>query len=180
MRTRHLTTAVTMLVLVGLLVLGAVWGWKSMFAELPDSAVVAEEPTPSCVTKTVDAGQKIRSTQVQVSVFNAGGRSGLAGRTIDALMARGFLPGDVGNAPSDIKAPPRALVWSTKENDPEARLVARQFGPKIKVRYSDEDLGPGVDVIIGRDFDQLVKAPRALTVKNPVEVCEPVEPTTTE
>lgn len=175
MSPRHVTTAVTMFVLVGLLVLGAVWGWRSLFAELPVTDVVAEEPTPTCVVKTVDAGEKIRSEQIRVSVFNAGGRSGLAGRTLDALMERGFLPGDVGNAPSDVKVR-KVAVWSTEENDAEARLVARQFGPKVKVRFSDEDLGAGVDVIVGNDFNRLAKAPRSLTIKNPVEVCEPVAP----
>ena len=30
-------------------------------------------------------------------------------------------------------------VWSTVEGDPRARLVARQFGTSVKVRFSDEE-----------------------------------------
>jgi hypothetical protein len=165
-----------MLVLIGLLVLGAVWGWRSLFAALPDSDVAAEEPARTCTTERVDAGQRIRSRQVRVSVFNGGTRSGLAGQTLEALTARGFLGGDIGNAPSDVDVR-RVQVWSTVEDDPAARLVARQFGTSVKVRFSDEDLGPGIDVIVGNGFDRLAKAPRALTVKEPKEFCVPVAST---
>lgn len=170
MTRRHLTTAVTMLVLVGLLVLGAVWGWQSLFTESPRAA----EPAPTCDPQVVEAGGKIRSGQVTVSVYNGGTRSGLANQTMNALMARGFQTGDVGNAPSDVEVR-KVQVWSTVENDPRARLVARQFGKGVKVRYVDEDLGPGVDVIVGNRFRDLVKAPRALKVKQEQEFCVPVE-----
>jgi hypothetical protein len=172
---RHITSAVTMLVLVGILVLGAVWGWRSLFAELPGTEATAEEPAGECTVEEVDAGEKLRSKQVRVSVFNGGTRAGLAGQTLDALMNRGFLAGQIGNAPSDLDVR-RVQVWSTVENDPAARLVARQFGKNVKVRYSDEDLGTGVDVIVGNGFDGLRKAPRAIAVKTSREVCLPVDP----
>jgi hypothetical protein len=175
---RHVTATVTMLVLIGLLVLGAVLGWRTLFAELPGGDVTAEEPSPTCTMEQVEAGGKVRAGQVQVSVFNGGTRSGLAGDTLDALTKRGFVSGDLGNAPSDIDVR-RVQVWSMEEDDPRARLVARQFGPKVKVQFADEDLGTGVDVIVGDRFRALAKAPRALTVDEDVEFCapEPVEPT---
>ena len=43
------------------------------------------------------------------------------------------------------------------------------------MRFSDEDLGAGVDVIVGNGFKRLIKAPRSLEVKRPQEYCEPVE-----
>lgn len=173
---RAITSALTMLALIGLLVLGAVWGWSSLFAPLPEDATGVEEPAPTCDTQRVRAGEKIRSDQVRVSVFNAGGRSGLAGQTIDALVERGFLPGDVGNAPADLQVR-KVQVWSTVKGDPQARLVARQFGRSVKVRFSDEDLGPGVDVVVGDRFRSLARAPRAMRVEEPLEFCVPIEPT---
>jgi hypothetical protein len=172
---RQITSAVTMLVLVGILVLGAVWGWRSLFAELPGSEASSGEPAEECTVEEVDAGERLRAGQVRVSVFNAGTRAGLAGQTLDALLARGFRAGELGNAPSDVSVR-RVQVWSTVENDPAARLVARQFGKNVKVRYSDEDLGTGVDVIVGNGFDGLRKAPRAIPVKTSREVCVPVDP----
>lgn len=173
---RALTSAVTMLALIGLLVLGTVWGWNSLFAPLPEDALSGEEPAPTCDTQRVEAGGKLRSDQVRVSVFNAGGRSGLAGETIDALVERGFLPGDVGNAPSNLEVP-KVQVWSTVKGDPQARLVARQFGRSVKVRFSDEDLGPGVDVIVGDRYRSLAPAPTSLRVQEPLEFCVSMLPT---
>jgi hypothetical protein len=167
-----------MIVLIGILVLGAVWGWRSLFAALPETDISAAEPTPSCSPAKIGAGDRIRSGQVRVSVFNGTTRSGLAGETMDALIARGFQPGEVGNAPSSLVVR-RVEVWSTEEDDPRARLVARQFGKKVRVRVTAEDLGPGVDVIVGDRYKRLAKAPRAVRVQDPQEVCVPVQPSPT-
>jgi hypothetical protein len=170
---REITTTITMLVLCGVLVLGAVWGWRSLFADLPAEEASAPRPSgPSCTTEEVDAGQRLRSSQVRVSVFNGGTRSGLADSTMAALRKRGFKVGTVGNAPSDANVR-RVAVWSTEENDAEARLVAKQFGKKVRVTFADEDLGPGVDVIVGNNFKRLVKASKSIKVRSSQEVCVP-------
>ena len=62
-------------------------------------------------------------------------------------------------------------VWSTIEDDAEARLVALQFGKTVKVTYSDVDLGPGVDVLVGDDFTGLSKAKTTLRVKATQQRC---------
>lgn len=170
---REIISAVTMMALIGILALGAVWGWRSLFAPLPETDA-AGEPAPTCRTELVEAGQRIRSRQVRVSVFNNSNRSGLAGTTLDKLLNRGFIAGDAANAPSNLRVR-KVEVWSTVENDPRARLVARQFGKGVRVRFSDEDLGPGVDVIVGDRFQDLVKAPRAIRVKQQHEVCVPID-----
>jgi hypothetical protein len=175
MTRRVITSTVTMLALIGLVVTGAVWGWNALFAPLPEGATAVVEPRPTCATETVGPGKKVRARQVRVSVFNAGSRSGLAGQTLDALAKRGFLPGEVGNAPNDVKVR-KVQVWSSTKGDPRARLVARQFGKKVKVRFSEEDLGAGVDVVVGDRFRNLVKAPRAVAVEERQEFCLPTEP----
>ena len=53
-------------------------------------------------------------------------------------------------------------VLAPSRNDPAAQLVARQFGPDTLVQPRGQDLGPGVDVIVGDKFAGLVKAPRKL------------------
>lgn len=173
---REITTAITMLVLIGVLVAGAVWGWQQLFADLPGDETAAEEPTPTCATDQLAKGQRIRSSQVTVSVFNAGNRSGLANETQSALRRRGFLRGALGNAPSDVSVR-RVQVWSTQEDDAEALLVARQFGKRVEVTFVDVDLGPGVDVIVGNAFRGLSKAKRSIKVQAPEEVCIPAEDT---
>ncbi|HSE71581.1 MAG TPA: LytR C-terminal domain-containing protein [Nocardioidaceae bacterium] len=168
---RELTTGITLLVLCGLVALGAVWGWRSLTAELP-AAEPAAEPSEVCTTKQVDAGQRLRSSQVLVSVYNGGTRSGLADSTLNALRRRGFQTGNVGNAPSDAEVR-KVQVWSTQRDDLEAKLVALQFGPGTPVLFADEDLGPGVDVVVGNDFRRLAQAKRWIKVREPQEVCVP-------
>ncbi len=111
-----------------------------------------------------------------MSVFNAGTRSGLAGETLDALVGRGFAAGEVGNGPSGLRVL-RVQVWSTEKGDPAARLVARQFGPGVKVKLTDEDLGGGVDVLVGDDFKRLSPAPRKIRVQQAQEYCVPAPET---
>lgn len=174
MKRQAIVSTVTLLALCGLLAAGAVVGWNTMTADVP-SVAPAPKPSPACAPEEVQAGQRIRSRQVTVSVYNGGTREGLADQTLDALTRRGFIAGEVGNAPSDIKVR-RVQVWSTVEDDIRARLVARQFGKRTKIRYADEELGPGVDVIVGNGFRKgLVKAKRSLRVKSEQRVCLPVE-----
>ncbi len=167
---RQITTTITMLVLCGLVVIGAVWGWQSLFAEVPDDTSTAEAPSAECTSERLGAGERLRSSQVRVSVFNGGTEAGLAESTSEALPRRGFRVGKVGNAPSDVDVD-RAVVRSTRRSDPAARLVARQFRERVRVRVSDDDLGPGIDVIVGNDFRRLGPAARSLRIREPQEVC---------
>ncbi|HLN76561.1 MAG TPA: LytR C-terminal domain-containing protein [Nocardioidaceae bacterium] len=169
---RQVTSTITMLVLIGLLAVGATWGWKQLFADAPG---LGAEPAPICSTQQVKGGEKITTRQVTVSVYNGGTKSGMAGKTLDMLAKRGFGKGDIGNAPPDVQVR-MVQVWSTVENDGEAQLVARQFGKDVKVAVSEQDLGPGVDVIIGNAFKRLVKAPRTFELQHPEKVCVPAEP----
>ena len=171
MRRRHVVTGVTLLVLAGVLCLGAVYGVKSMFAPFPSTSSTATAK-PSCAPgaqKQVKAF--LTRKDVQVSVFNAGSRSGLAGQTLASLEQAGFLGGDAGNAPATAKVS-RAVVWTTKANDSAARLVAMALGHGAKVVVTTTDLGPGVDVIVGDRFNGLPRGTaRRIALAKPVETC---------
>ena len=77
---RRLVTALTLVGLIALVIWSAMWGWRSMFADLPGNPLTASDPTPACKPVHVDAGRKVRTKQVQVSVYNSGDRQGLAGQ----------------------------------------------------------------------------------------------------
>jgi len=166
-RGRHLTTGVTLLVLVALLVAGGIYGLDSLLRPLPQDKSSAAS---TCSATDVKKGQRLHTRQVEVSVFNAGNRSGLAGEVMVALHQRGFRQGDVGNAPagSGVK---RAQVWTTQRNDAAARLVLRQFKKGIAIHVVKADLGPGVDVVIGSDFRKLAKPTRVLVVQKASAAC---------
>lgn len=165
---RRLSTAVTLSVLVGLLVVGAVVGMQALFAPIGDNTDITLSPT--CTPTLVEAGRRIRTEDVTISVFNASDRSGLAGDTLDKLARRGFLVGEVGNAPDDADVAV-VQVWTTTEDDAAARLVARQFGRGTVVKQA-EDLGTGIDVVVGQRFKGLVAgAPRSIKSNETEEVC---------
>jgi hypothetical protein len=166
---RHVTTAVTLLVLVGILAAGAVIGIRTLFA--PISEETSGTPS-SCSTTAVRQGQRISAGQVAVSVYNAGTRAGLADETMGVLANRGFRRGDVGNAPRGTRI--RVVeIWTTKRTDAAARLVALQFGRSVRVQVKRVDLGPGVDVVVGDGFRRLVRAQRAVVVRSSQSVCLP-------
>jgi hypothetical protein len=169
-RRRHVTTGITLLVLVCILAAGAWVGTQYLFAPLPGEQ--SAEPSPGCATKALRRGQRISTRQVVVSVYNAGTRAGLADTTMRVLTNRGFARGSVGNAPagSGVKV---AQIWTTRRKDAAAHLVALQFGPAIKVKIKKVDLGPGVDVVVGNGFRKLAAAKRTLVVKRRQTVCLP-------
>ena len=166
---REITTAITMLILCVLLASAAFLGWRSLFAPLPGDEDEADAAR-SCATERLKKGQRLRSSQVRVSVFNGGTEVGLADTTMAALRKRGFRRGDVSNAPIDI-AVSRVQVWSTRRVDVTAELVARQFGEQVKVKSRQDDLGPGVDVIVGDDFNRLVPTPTTIRVLKLQKAC---------
>lgn len=169
---RHVSTALTLTALVAVLVIFAVVGFNQLFAPIDDSGTTITAPT--CTPQQVEAGGRIRATDVTVSVFNASDRSGLANETLSDLGERGFRLGDAGNAPDGIDVR-YVQVWTTEKGDTSAKLVARQFGAGTVVRVGD-DLGAGVDVVVGQDFKGLVDgAPRSLRSRGTQEVCVPTE-----
>jgi hypothetical protein len=164
---RRLTTGVTLVVLV--LVLGgmAVYGIKHALAPLPGGSS-AKKP---CSKTEKQIKQFLRRGDVQVSVYNAGTRSGLAGQTLEKIEAAGFRAGNAGNAPRSAVVR-RAVVWTTEPDDPSARLVALAMGRGTRVEVTKTDLGPGIDVLVGNRFQGLDKsAPVQLKLPRPVETC---------
>lgn len=156
-----------------LFVLGgmAIFGFRQATAPLPD--LPSAEETCSQAEKEVQ--RFVRRNQVQVSVFNAGTRRGLAGTTLEQLEEAGFRAGNSGNAPKGAKVR-RAVVWTTDKSDRPAQLVALSFGRRTRVVVTEQDLGPGVDVIVGNRFTGLRRdAPRRLRLPTSVEKCIPVD-----
>lgn len=165
---RHVTTAITMLVLCMILVIAGVVGFNALFAPLPGSDEPVATPSESCAVEPVKEGRRLRSRQVVVNVFNAGNRGGLAGTTMDALRQRGFRGGTIGNAPDGTKVR-RVQVWIAEGEEDAGRLVARQFGPKTPVLTPDDDIVAGIDVVVGNGFRALKRAPRSIRVEREVE-----------
>ena len=155
---RRSLSAVTLLSLLAVLVVFALIGWNTLTAPGPwdGDAASSDECIPGLAK-----GDLVRTTDITVSVYNAGTRTGLASQTQEELTARGFLPGDIGNAPEDLESVREVKVLARSKDDPAAGLVARQFAPGL-TPTPHEDIGSGVEVVVGDKFDGLAKAPRRM------------------
>ena len=163
--TPTMRTTVTLLALGALLVIAAVWGWHATMKPLP-----AKVDSPICVDTHVTAGKKVYPQQVTVSVYNAGQREGLAGRTMQLLKDAGFARGQAGNAASakvdDVE------IWTLTPDSPDVQLLATYFGDALKVERR-EGPGVGVTVIVGDKFRDLAQGQRSLVAESDAEICSP-------
>ncbi|MEP6817710.1 MAG: LytR C-terminal domain-containing protein [Marmoricola sp.] len=160
-------TAGTLIALVAILGVMLVLGWqgvRSPFPPLGGGAAAAK-------CQTVKEKSRIFRREITVSVYNGTRRQGLADQTMAGMEKRSFKPGTVGNAPSG-KTVPYVEVRSTVQGDPAAQLVAEQFKPAAKVVLANDELGPGIDVILGPRFKRLhVPSPRSLKLAAPRRSC---------
>ena len=93
---------------------------------------------------------------------------------MDTLTRRGFEAGGVGNAASRSGVK-RVQVWIVDGEETAGRLVARNFGPKVKVvvRDTGDDLADGVDVVVGNALRRVGPVVRSVRVGKGQEVCLP-------
>jgi LytR cell envelope-related transcriptional attenuator len=162
--TQAMRTTVTLLSLGALLVVAALWGWNATMKPLP-----AKVDSPICVDTPISAGDKVFPQQVAVSVYNAGRREGLAGRTMQLLKDAGFAQGNAGNATKARVA--TVSIWTTEPDNPDVLLVASYFdNPEIERR---DGPGVGVNVIVGDGFQALAHGKRAVRAESDATICSP-------
>lgn len=150
---------------------GTAYGVKLVTAPA-DTAPVG----PTCESRTVKKGEKVTPNLIKVNVFNASQRSGLANRVSINLQRKGFLVGHIGNSTGGIETKTVTIVTSEKGN-PQARLVAKQFKDKVSFAAPKEALTSGVTVVVGDDYDGLVKkASRAVKSDRTLQFCLPIVP----
>lgn len=169
-------TPVTLLVLLGVLFAAAYYGWSTVISATPDQHKATTTPAPSCATKKVVTGRRLKARNVVVNVYNSGTVEGLAGRTLNSLKARGFKGGLATNAPAGLSTRTVMIVASVKTG-PQIRLVALQFIGHVPVTVS-HSLTPGVNVVVGDSFPGFRAAVRhGVPIKKPVKTCSSVSTT---
>jgi hypothetical protein len=165
--TQAAKTAATLVTLAVLLVVAAVWGFHAATEPLPakvDSAI--------CVRTPVDGGSDLYPQQVTVSVYNAGQRDGLAGRTMQLFVDAGFSEGNSGNA-SSAKVD-RVEIWTTDPESPAVALIESYLPDDTSVERR-EGIGAGITVVVGDDFTRtkLKKGEPSVDVESDTEICSP-------
>jgi hypothetical protein len=149
-----------------LLVIGVAWGWSAVSEPFPEGEEVA-----TCTSTTVEEGEKVYPDQVTVSVLNAGGREGLANRTMSELVDAGLGTGELGNAPedADVKG---VEIWAADLENPAVRLVRSFLGDDAKLVRRDPHL-PGVNVVVGEDFPGVTDGRKSVAAREDTTICSP-------
>lgn len=122
---------------------------ESPAAETPASEAAVAEPTVAPAP----------ATDVNVRVYNATDRTGLAAAVAEELGSRGFTVAEVANAPDDEAVAAPALVRSGPQGEGHARAIWAQV-PGATYEVDDRD-GVSVDLLLGEGFEALVSAEEA-------------------
>src|SRR5699024_8896907 len=148
-----LMSRLTMTFVVVIFIGGVVLGFVLLFQ--PASTQVEEDP---CNTQTVDKGDELTTNLVTLNIFNSGKKAGLANRVSINLQRKGFLSGEIGNAPEGVQTS-NVTVVAKDPKHPAAKLVSKQFQGKVKIQkpaegFPTEDLSDqGIAVVVGADYN---------------------------
>ena len=159
-------SAVTMIGLAGLLLIGVTWAWSAVTEPFPE-----REDAATCSSTRVAEGEKVYADQVTVSVLNAGSREGLANRVMTDLAEAGLDRGELGNAPDDTKVP-GVQIWAEDLKNPAVKLVQSFLGKSAKLVRRDPPL-PGVNVVVGEEFPGVTDGKASVAAKEDVTICSP-------
>lgn len=100
----------------------------------------------SIFEQVLTGGDAVAPEDVEVDVLNGSGVDGVAGRTAEALEARGFVVRDVGNAPATTTT----VVRYPEGQEAEARTVAAE-APGDDVAVEADDSVEVVTLLLGSD-----------------------------
>ena len=164
---RIVRTPITLLVLLGVLLYGAWWGYRNIIQPVP--AI----PPPPCVSQSVSKGQ-LKSSQVTVKVYNGGDRPGLAGDVGRALRNKGFKVGQVDNTVEKIG---KTVIVGADSKTPQVLFVKTFF--KDAVVRTDKRSDGSVDVLVGNKYGGFNKNAKTAYVVKTQTVCLPSQVQTT-
>jgi len=148
---RRLFHGIVLVLLVGVIAAGAVGAWAIMNGVIKvPTAIASKAPTSLCPTTTFDY---VPNETVNLNVFNATSRGGLAGTVADEFAARGFKVASVDN--SDTAYSGVGVVVSGVKGQAAAFNVQRNLAGTDYFQDNRED--DSVDVILTPGYEGLVE-----------------------
>ncbi|WP_081736717.1 LytR C-terminal domain-containing protein [Arthrobacter sp. MA-N2] len=149
---RRLLHGIVLALLIGLIVAGLVGAWAVMNGVIRfPSALASSAPAAVCPTTVFDYTP---NNKIQVNVYNAAGRSGLAKNVADQLKARGYIVGSVDNSTTSYTG--SAMVVSGSSGEAAAFNIQRNV-PNTDF-FQDQRADASVDIILAPGFSALVPA----------------------
>ena len=151
---RRATVAVSVVATLELIALAAiaivVFG-NPLASHLRETAAAASTPRVRVAHPAPAKKAELPRSDTSVMVLNGGGIAGAAHDAADRVSAKGYLLGEVGNAPAET---PRTLIMYRPGYEGEGRRLARDLGVRI-VRPLDgmrpaQLMGAHLVLIMGR------------------------------
>jgi len=158
---RIVRTPITLLILLGVLMWGAWWGYTNILAPVP------KIPPPPCVEQTLAKGE-LKASQVIIKVYNGGDRRGLAGDVGRSLRNKGFKVTLTTNTVEKIS---KTVIVGANAKNPEVLFVRSFF--KDSVVRADKRNDGSVDVLVGNKYGGFNKEAKRTYVVNTDTVCLP-------
>ena len=164
---RAVRTPFTLLVLLGILCYGAWWGWSNVIREVPPA------PPAPCVEQKL-AKNRLKSSQVTVSVFNGGDKRGLAGDVGRSLRERGFKVQTTTNTLQKVQ---KTVIVGAGTKNPEVLLV-KAFFKDAEVK-ADKRVDGSVDLLVGNRYGGFNKKDNTTYRVKSSKACLPAQPSPT-
>jgi hypothetical protein len=158
---RVVRTPITLLILFGMLLYGAWWGYNNIIKPIPPL------PPEPCVDQSVPKGQ-LHANQVVVRVYNGGDRKGLAADVGRSLRGKGFRVVLTTNTVEKIQ---KTVVVGAHDNNPEVLFVKSFF--KEAVVRSDQRVDRTVDVLVGNKYGGFKKDAKTTYQVETTTLCLP-------
>ena len=165
----RLRTVITLAILAGFMIFAVTWGFNRVTQPFPEKV-----GSPPCINTPVAVDEVLRPGAITVSVLNAGGREGLASRTMDDLTAQGFAQGELDNAPDDAKVRSVA-IWTDDRTNPAVRLLRSYLGGKKVQIVAGQGTALGLNVIVGEKFPGVKTGLPQIVAQSEGTVCTPPE-----
>jgi len=151
--TRHLRSGVTMLLLVGLVLGGALFGWKAVNS---DSSATTSTAAPNAVECGVPPAA-VTPAELQVNVYNGTSRNGLAAATAEQVTAQGFVVLGIDNDPKGERITDVAVIRGAENSASAYLLMAYVPG----ATFTPDGRADGtLDLVVG-DLFQAITPPAA-------------------
>lgn len=166
----RLRTGATLTVLVLLVLLAVRMGVERVSEPFPEST----EP-PICTDAPLQEGDTVTPADVTVSVINAGGANGLAGRTLGALTDQGFGRGQLDDAPEGTPKVVTSQIWTTEGETAAVRLVRSHLKGKVTI-VDRQGPGVGITVVVGAKFKDVKNGRQKFQATGDETTCVPTVP----
>ncbi len=136
------------------------------------------EELPICTPTPLGAGDTVEPGDVTVSVINAGGANGLAGRTLSDLSDEGFGRGQLADAPEGTERVVTSQIWTTEGPSAAVRLVRSYLKGKVTI-VDRESTTVGVTVVVGEKFRDVKDGKAKFRARDDETTCVPTAPVET-